>query len=79
MEWGKANSFPRNCYKKVWGVYFLQKNTNHVEQNRRCEGCSKLKSSVDTTSSGMNGLNISKNWDRGQDQVSGGVSILKYI
>ena len=39
-----------------------------VEQNRSAEGCSKLKRSVDMTSSGKNGLNIRTNaspkWDR---------------
>ena len=38
------------------------------EQNRSTEGCSKLKRSVDMTSSGKNGLNIRSNaspkWDR---------------
>ena len=37
-------------------------------QNRSTEGCSKLKRSVDMTSSGKNGLNIRTNaspkWDR---------------
>ena len=41
----------------------------HVyKQNRSTEGCSKLKRSVDMTSSGKNGLNIRTNaspkWDR---------------
>ena len=39
-----------------------------VEQNRSAEGYSKLKRSVDMTSSGKNGLNIRTNaspkWDR---------------
>ena len=39
-----------------------------VRQNRSTEGCSKLKRSVDMTSSGENGLNIRTNaspkWDR---------------
>ena len=38
------------------------------EQNRSTEGCSRLKRSVDMTSSGKNGLNIrthaSPKWDR---------------
>ena len=38
------------------------------KQNRSTEGCLKLKSSVDMTSSGMNGLNIRTNanpmWDK---------------
>ena len=38
------------------------------KQNRSTEGCSKLKRSVDMTSSGKNGLNIRTNaspkWDR---------------
>ena len=38
------------------------------KQNRSTEGCSKLKRSVDITSSGKNGLNIRTNaspkWDR---------------
>ena len=41
---------------------------NCFKQNRSTEGCSKLKRSVDMTSSGKNGLNISTNaspkWDR---------------
>ena len=42
---------------------------NTIEmQNRSSEGCSKLKRSVDMTSSGKNGLNIRTNaspkWDR---------------
>ena len=39
-----------------------------MKQNRSTEGCSKLKRSVDMTSSGKNGLNIRTNaspkWDR---------------
>ena len=39
-----------------------------VKQNRSTEGCSKLKRSVDMTSSGKNGLKIRTNaspkWDR---------------
>ena len=39
-----------------------------TKQNRSTEGCSKLKRSVDMTSSGKNGLNIRTNaspkWDR---------------
>ena len=39
-----------------------------IKQNRSTEGCSKLKRSVDMTSSGKNGLNIRTNaspkWDR---------------
>ena len=42
--------------------------TNDLKQNRSTEGCSKLKRSVDMTSSGKNGLNIRTNaspqWDR---------------
>ena len=41
---------------------------HHANQNRSTEGCSKLKRSVDMTSSGKNGLNIRTNasskWDR---------------
>ena len=40
----------------------------HSKQNRSTEGSSKLKRSVDMTSSGKNGLNIRTNespkWDR---------------
>ena len=40
----------------------------HGKQNRSTEGCSKLKKSVDMTSSGKNGLNnrtnASPKWDR---------------
>ena len=61
-----------------------------TKQNRSTEGCSKLKRSVDMTSSGKNGLNIRKNaspkWDRtkcksqiGQDQMFGGVSGLCWL
>ena len=45
-----------------------------AKQNRSTEGCSKLKRSVDMTSSGRNGLNIRTNAQKsqmGQDQVSG--------
>ena len=38
----------------------LQLNKMH-KQNRSAEGCSKLKRSVDMTSSGKNGLNIRTN------------------
>ena len=42
--------------------------TRFSKQNRSTEGCSKLKRSVDMTSSGKNGLNIRTNvspkWDR---------------
>ena len=41
---------------------------NAFKQNRSTEGCSKLKRSVDMTSSGKNGLDIRTNaspkWDR---------------
>ena len=41
---------------------------NTFKQNRSTEGCSKLKRSVDMTTSGKNGLNIRTNaspkWDR---------------
>ena len=51
------------------------------KQNRNTEGCSKLKRSVDMTNSGKNGLKIRTNaspkW--GQDQVSGGVSVLCWL
>ena len=51
------------------------------KQNRSTEGCSKLKRSVDMTSSGKNGLNIRTNASpqMGQDQVSGGVSVLCWL
>ena len=39
----------------------VKNKTNNIEQNRSNEGCSKLKSSVDITSSGKNGLNIRAN------------------
>ena len=52
-----------------------------MKQNRSTEGCSKLKRYVDMTSSGKNSLNI---WaiaspKMGQDQVSGGVSVLSWL
>ena len=57
---GKKISVVRET--KFLGVTFDQK------QNRSTEGCSKLKRSVDMTSSGKNGLNIRTNaspkWDR---------------
>ena len=50
--------------KKVSGLLMFTSN----KQNRSTEGCSKLKRSVDMTSSGKNGLNIRTNaspkWDR---------------
>ena len=51
------------------------------KQIRSTEGCSKLKRSVDITSSGKNGLNIRTNANQkmGQDQVSGGVSVLCWL
>ena len=51
------------------------------KQNRSTEGCSRLKRSVDMTSSGKNGLNIRTNASpkMGQDQVSGGVSVLCWL
>ena len=52
-----------------------------LKQNRSTEGCSKLKRSVDMTSSGKNGLNIRTKCksQMGQDQVSGGVSVLCWL
>ena len=50
--------------------YFLSVDIGKIDtkQNRSTEGCSKLKRSVDMTSSGKNGLNIRTNaspkWDR---------------
>ena len=41
-------------------LLFLE-SMSHVKQNRSTEGCSKLKRSVDMTSSGKNGLNIRTN------------------
>ena len=48
---------------------YIAHNTSPLKkQNRSTEGCSKLKRSVDMTSSGKNGLNIRTNaspkWDR---------------
>ena len=53
----------------------------NMKQNRSTEGCSILKRSVDMTSSGKNGLNIRTNASpkMGQDQVSGGVSVLCWL
>ena len=39
-------------------VHQFQRYDLYKEQNRSTEGCSKLKRSVDMTSSGKNGLNI---------------------
>ena len=52
-----------------------------AKQNRSTEGCSKLKRSIDITSSGKNGLNIKNKCksQMGQDQVSGGVSVLCWL
>ena len=50
------------------------------KQNRSTEGCSKLKRSVDMTSTGKNGLNIRTNASpKWEDQVSGGVSVLCWL
>ena len=53
-----------NCYQ--WKI--LSKQHIASKENRSTEGCSKLKRSVDMTSSGKNGLNIRTNaspkWDR---------------
>ena len=56
-------------------------NARKLKQNRSTEGCSKLRRSVDTTSSGKNGLNIRTNASpkMGQDQVSRGVSVLYWL
>ena len=47
---------------------YMYKCNYDKKQNRSTEGCSKLKRSVDMTSSGKNGLNIRTNaspkWDR---------------
>ena len=52
----------------VWCKTFDRKNNRFERQNRSTQGCSKLKRSVDMTSSGKNGLNIRTNaspkWDR---------------
>ena len=52
-----------------------------IKQNRSTEGCSKLKKSVDMTSSGKNGLNIKTNaspkWDR--TKCPGGASVLCWL
>ena len=65
-----------------------------TKQNRSTEGCSKLKRSVDMTSSGKNGLNIRTNANTrqiiryratatksqmGKDQVYVGVSVLCWL
>ena len=42
---------------------------SYKEQNRSTEGCSKLKRSVDMTSSGKNGLNITKNASPKRDRT----------
>ena len=50
---------------RIWLLLLIQ---SDFKQNRSTEGCSKLKRSVDMTSSGKNGLNIRTNashkWDR---------------
>ena len=57
----------------AYGIFISQlipyaRTCSSYEQNRSTEGCSKLKRSVDMTSSGKNGLNIRTNaspkWDR---------------
>ena len=72
LTWFTSPTFSRNAT----AVY--------LKQNRSTEGCSKLKRSVDMTSSGKNGLNIRTNASPGlsqigQDQVSGGVSVLCWL
>ena len=51
---------------RLFGTFLDSQMSN--KQNRSTEGCSKLKRSVDMTSSGKNGLNIRTNaspkWDR---------------
>ena len=54
------NSLPQIKRDHMYSIFYMQ--------NRSTEGCSKLKRSVDITSSGKNGLNIRTNaspkWDR---------------
>ena len=65
-----------NVVKVSYSFYHVQNRSSKIiyivvsdsKQNRSTEGCSKLKRSVDMTSSGKNGLNIRTNaspkWDR---------------
>ena len=62
-EWRLRSTHTQGCVQK---------------QNRSTEGCSKLKRSVDMTSSAKNCLNKCKS-QIGQDQVSGGVSVLCWL
>ena len=69
---------PQLNFQAFYSIYLIQfiwktggcsdrRTVFHKEQNRSTEGCSKLKRSVDMTSSGKNGLNIRTNaspkWD----------------
>ena len=61
-------SFVSAVEEDGWAAYRSKKFWFILKQNRSTEGCSKLKRSVDMTSSGKNGLNIRTNaspkWDR---------------
>ena len=60
-------------------MYFWYQCIHWYKEQNSTEGCSKLKSSVDMTSSGKNGLNIRTNASPRQDQMSGGVSVLCWL
>ena len=68
----KSNERPNGLISDTWVssaiLQFLILHENYTKQNRSTEGCSKLKRSVDMTSSEKNGLNIktyaSFKWDR---------------
>ena len=72
LSWNFAYDLGLLFYRSIWSVVnFINLCRTYApfgRQNRSTEGCSKLKRSVDMTSSGKNGLNIRTNaspkWDR---------------
>ena len=61
----------RELLKRVWNEEKVSEEWKDgiiIKQNRSTKGCSKLKRSIDMTSSGKNGINIRTNaspkWDR---------------
>ena len=62
------NHFAQWHVNQITLKFWVHRNTKFERQNRNTKGCSKLKRSVDMTSSGKNGLNIRTNaspkWDR---------------
>ena len=91
QPWRKSNLICNSWYKSLLPTFiqiwesmakkYAENWCDGQKQNRSTEGCSKLKRSVDMTSSGKNGLNIRTNTSpkMGQDQASGGVSVLCWL